>query len=310
MPPTGRWFLAACVTLALTACTASPGEMPTAERTTRPPAPSPSAASTPAPAPLARDLAELEEELDARIGVAALDTGTGESIEHRGDERWGYASTVKVFVVAELLRTTTAEQRAERVTWSSQDAAAAGYSPVTGAHVDTGLTLDELAEAALRDSDNLATNLLFDRIGGPDGLRAAFEDLGDTTTSPVRIEPDLNTVEPGSTDDTTTPVAFTADLDAVLHDGWLSPQDAGQLVTWMTGNATGDTLVRAGAPDGWTVADKSGGAGPLRHDVAVVTRPGRAPVVLTVLTEQEDADAGSADALVARVAAIVLDRFR
>ncbi|WP_407319980.1 class A beta-lactamase [Isoptericola halotolerans] len=310
MPHPVRWGLAACVALSLTACTATSGEQPPTAATTPGTTPSPTVAS-PSPAPAVdHALADLEDELDARIGVAALDTGTDETVEHRADERWGYASTVKVFVVAELLRTTTAEQRAEQVTWSQEDVDAAGYAPVTGDHVDGGLTLDELAEAAVRDSDNAATNILFEHIGGPEGLRAAFERLGDRTTEPARTEPDLNTVEPGSTADTTTPAAFTADLDAVLHGGRLDPQDVDRLVEWMTGNATGDALVRAGAPDGWTVADKSGGAGALRHDVAVVTPPGREPIVLTVLTEREDADAGSADALVEQVAATVLDRFR
>jgi beta-lactamase class A len=74
----------------------------------------------------------------------------------------------------------------------------------------------------------------------------------------------------------------------------------------MSGNATGDTLIRAGAPDGWVVADKSGGAGGIRNDVAVVTPPGRAPVVVTVFTTRNDPDARYDDALVARAAAIVL----
>nr|WP_246256738.1 class A beta-lactamase [Isoptericola halotolerans] len=283
-----------------------PTDGPTASPTTSAPAPSPTADGAPA---VDDAMAALEEEYEARIGVAALDTGTGERVEHRADERWGYASTIKVFVAAELLRTTTAEQRAERVTWSAQEVEVAGYSPVTGEHLDDGLTLDELAEAAVRESDNAATNLLFERIGGPDGLRAAFELLDDTTTEPVRTEPDLNTVEPGSTDDTTTPAAFTADLDTILHGGWLAPEDADLLLGWMTGNATGDSLVRAGAPEGWTVADKSGGAGALRHDVAVVTPPGRDPVVVTILTERDDPDAGTDDELVARTAAAVLDRL-
>jgi len=54
------------------------------------------------------------------------------------------------------------------------------------------------------------------------------------------------------------------------------------------------------------VADKSGGAGGIRNDVAVVTPPGRAPVVVTVFTTRNDPDARYDDALVARAAAIVL----
>ena len=75
--------------------------------------------------------------------------------------------------------------------------------------LDTGLTAAELAEAAVRDSDNTATNLIFDRIGGASGLDAALEKLGDNVTEVVDVEPDLNTIAPGSTANTTTAEAFT-----------------------------------------------------------------------------------------------------
>src|SRR5690625_6617540 len=57
---------------------------------------------------------------------------------------------------------------------------------------------------------------------------------------------------------------------AVLGADHLAPADKELLIDWMSANATGDTLIRAGAPTDWVVADKSGGAGPLRNDIAVV----------------------------------------
>ena len=48
-------------------------------------------------------LKKLEARYDARVGVSALDTESGESVDHRADERFGFASSLKVFAVAELL---------------------------------------------------------------------------------------------------------------------------------------------------------------------------------------------------------------
>jgi beta-lactamase class A len=90
----------------------------------------------------------------------------------------------------------------------------------------------------------------------------------------------------------------------------LSAEDRALLLDWMSGNATGDTLVRAGAPAGWSVADKSGGAGGIRNDVAVVTPPGRDAVVLSILSARNDPEADYDDALVARAAAVVLGALR
>jgi beta-lactamase class A len=277
---------------------------------TRSPAVSPSPAETPVAvdvsADVAADLAALEAEFDARVGVSVVDTGTGATASHRADERFGHASSLKALAAAQFLHDVPADQRDEVVTWTAADVEAAGYSPLTSEHVDGGLPLAQLAEAAVRQSDNTALNLVLDRIGGPAALDRGLADLGDTTTEVVGREPELNTIEPGSTADTTTPAAFAGDLVALLDGRWLADDDRDLLLDWMGGNATGDTLVRAGAPSGWVVADKSGGAGGIRNDVAVVTPPGRAPVVVTVLTSRNDPDARYDDALVARAAAVVL----
>lgn len=278
---------------------------PTRTPATTPP-PRTDAATT---ATVRRALAGLERDYDATVGVVATDTVTGETVAYNGDRRFGYASTIKAFAAAQFLRSVPADARNEVVRWTAADVAAAGYSPVTEQHVADGLSYEQLAEAAVRMSDNTALNLVLTRIGGPSGLDAALTELGDTTTEVVHGEPDLNTIEPGSTEDTTTPAAFTAALTTVLDGSTLDRADTALLVDWMGGNATGDALIRAGAPDGWVVVDKSGGAGPIRNDVARVTPPGGDPIVLSVLTTRNDPDAAYDDALVARSASAVLDAF-
>ncbi|NQX03434.1 class A beta-lactamase [Rathayibacter sp. VKM Ac-2856] len=283
---------------------------PSSAPATPPATSSPTASPTPRPIDLSAALTALEAEFDARIGVSAVDTGTGRRVEHRQDERFGYASSIKALAAAAFLRTVPAAERDEVVTWTAADVEAAGYSPVTRESIGTGLPLARLAEAAVRQSDNTALNLVLDRLGGPAALDRVLEELGDATTDVVDEEPALNTVTPGSTANTTTPAAATADLTAVALGDALTPEDRALLVDWMSGNATGDALIRAGAPEGWIVADKSGGAGGVRTDIAVVTPPGRAPIVLSVLTARTDPEAEYDDALVARAAALVLDSLR
>ncbi|PPG90971.1 class A beta-lactamase [Rathayibacter sp. AY1F3] len=303
-----RALAASALLLALGGCTT------TADTPVAPPSsasvPSSGSSATPPPIDVSAELAALENEFDARIGVSAVDTGSGRRVDHRADERFGFASSLKALAAAEFLRTVPAAERDEVVTWTVADVEAAGYSPVTEETTATGLPLSQLAEAAVRRSDNTALNLVLRRLGGPSALDRGLEALGDTTTEVVNEEPALNTIEPGSTEDTTTPAAFTADLAAVATGDVLSAEDRALLLDWMSGNATGDTLVRAGAPAGWSVADKSGGAGGIRNDVAVVTPPGRDAVVLSILSTRNDPEADYDDALVARAAAVVLGALR
>ena len=310
-------LVSALVTSSLSGCASGNSSVRpsvTTSHTAVPPATrTPTPSQTPPP-PIDQDgvaaaLTALEREYDATIGLVAIDTATGATVTHNGDRRFGYASSIKVFAAAQFLRTVRGDARDEVVHWTADDVAAAGYSPVTSEHVGDGLSYAQLAEAAVRMSDNTALNLVLTRIGGPTGLDAALAELGDTTTEVVHGEPDLNTIEPGSTEDTTTPAAFTSALATVLDGTTLSAADTALLGGWMSGNATGDALIRAGAPDGWVVADKSGGAGPIRNDVARVTRPDGDTIVLSVLTRRNDPTQAYDDALVARSAAAVLRAF-
>lgn len=256
-----------------------------------------------------RALTELEREYDAVVSVVATDTKTGESIAHNPDRRMKYASTLKAFAAAQFLRTVSGSERNELARWTIADVTAAGYSPVTSEHIDDGLTYMQLAEAAVRYSDNTAFNLVLERIGGPIGLDAGLEDLGDATTNVVNAEPELNAIELDSIDDTTTAAAFTATLKKLLDGNSLSSEDTQLLIDWMSDNRTGDPLIRAGAPAGWVIADKSGGSGPIRNDIAVASRPGASTIIISILTTRNEPDVAYDDSLVASTAAVVLRAF-
>ncbi|HJX43195.1 MAG TPA: serine hydrolase, partial [Geodermatophilus sp.] len=78
------------------------------------------------------------------------------------------------------------------------------------------------------------------------------------------------------------------------------------LMGWLRRNTTGGALIRAGVPGDWEVGDKTGtGAYGTRNDVAVVTPPGRAPVVLAVMSSRDEPEAGHDDALIAEAARVV-----
>ena len=251
----------------------------------------------------------LEDRYDARVGVSALDTESDVSVDHRADERFGFASSLKVFAVAELLDRTTPKELEKNVSWTQADVDEAGWTPVTEKHVDEGLPLEDVAESALRVSDNLAMNIVLDELGGPEALDDALEKNGDMTTEVTDEEPELNDVEDGSTDNTTTPAAITADLQSLLDPQRFSDDDRRVLFDWMSANETGDPLIRAGAPEGWVVRDKSGHSDAIQNDIAVVTPPDRQPIVVSVMTEADDPESEDGPALVAAVAEAVLTEF-
>lgn len=303
-----RRLAAATVPLALlVACS-------TTEEAVAPPDASPTTSTTPPPsapvdAVVEQALAGLEERFDSRLGVYAVDTGSGRSVAHRADERFAFASTVKVLAAAVVLDRTTPAELAQVAPYDAADLVA--HSPVTEERLGDGMTLGELAEAALRRSDNTAANLMLERIGGPQALDAALAVFGDDVTTVVRDEPELNDTAPGDLRDTSTPRALATDLLAFAVDDALAAEDRAQLVDWMSGNATGDALVRAGVPAGWQVADKSGSATyATRNDIAVVYPPGSEPIVVAVMSDRARPDDDHDDALIAETARVMADALR
>ncbi|PWU69986.1 class A beta-lactamase [Gracilibacillus dipsosauri] len=253
--------------------------------------------------------AQLENEFNVQLGVYAMDTGTNQTVEYRPEERFAYSSTFKPLAAAILLEQNNIEDLEKIVTYTKDDLVT--YSPVTEKHVDTGMTLLEISEAAIRKSDNTAGNLLLEALGGPDKFEQALRDIGDDITQPERYETELNEFIPGNNRDTSTPRAMATNLKKVTLDDFLSDDKRELLIDWMKGNATGDALIRAGAPEGWIVGDKSGaGSYGTRNDVAIVWPPNREPIVMAIMSRHDTENAEYDDALIAKAAEITLNALK
>lgn len=255
-----------------------------------------------------QEFSKLEEKFDAKLGVYALDTGTDETISYRPDERFAYASTSKALAVGVLLQQKSIEDLNETITFSRDDLVT--YSPITEQHVDTGMTLRDLSDASLRYSDNTAANLIFEQIGGPEEFKHALRQIGDDVTNPERMEPELNDVAPGETHDTSTAKALATSLQTFALEDALPPEKRELLIDWMKRNTTGDALIRAGVPKGWTVADKTGAASyGTRNDIAIIWPPNEDPIVLAILSSKNEKDATYDDKLLEEATKVVLATF-
>jgi beta-lactamase class A len=233
---------------------------------------------------LGQDIIRLETELKARLGVTVLDTATGQRISHRGGERFPMCSTFKVLAGAAVLKQVDGGQEdlGRRIRFDASDVVT--YSPVTKERVGgDGMTLAELCEAAITQSDNTAGNLILTTLGGPSAITTFARSLGDTVTRLDRWETELNEATPGDPRDTTTPDAMSANLHALVVQDRLSQRSRDQLIQWLVSNKTGDAKLRAGLPKDWRIGDKTGGGDHgTMNDVAVIWPPERRPVIVTV----------------------------
>ncbi|HDR7282798.1 class A beta-lactamase Bla1 [Bacillus pacificus] len=256
-----------------------------------------------------KEFSQLEKKFDARLGVYAINTGTKQTIAYRPNERFAFASTYKALAAGVLLQQNSTMKLDEVITYTKEDLV--DYSPVTEKHVDTGMTLGEIAEAAVRYSDNTAGNILFNKIGGPKGYEKALRQMGDRVTMSDRFETELNEAIPGDIRDTSTAKAIATNLKAFTAGNALPNHKRNILTEWMKGNATGDKLIRAGVPTDWIVADKSGtGSYGTRNDIAIVWPPNRAPIIIAILSSKDEKEATYDNQLIKEAAEVVIDAIK
>ncbi|NBW07065.1 MAG: class A beta-lactamase [Caulobacteraceae bacterium] len=244
-----------------------------------------SAAAT-APLPprdVAFDLSDLERENGGRIGLSILD---GHRASWRADERFNYCSTFKLFLSAAMLeKIQHGDDKADRaVPVTAADMVP--HAPVTEKAVGQTLTLTELMAAAVEVSDNAAANILIRELGGLPALEAWYRRAGDDTTRVDRMEPMLN-VKDGDKD-TTQPFRAASNLNWILeaYQPLVFQSRYRPLWDWLIDSPTGEKRIKAGVPDGWTVAHKTGTGGTGQtNDIGVVYPPMGDPIPVAVFYE-------------------------
>lgn len=255
----------------------------------------------------AAEIAELERRNGGRLGVAAVDTGTGRRVVYRAEERFALCSTFKALAAAHVLaRVDRGEERLDRrVVFAAADLVP--YSPTTERHVGApGMSMAEICEAAVTLSDNTAGNLMLQSFGGPAGLTAFMRSLGDQVTRLDRTEPTLNEATPGDPRDTTSPAALVGALQRLVVGDALSAGSRGQLIDWLVACTTGGQRLRAGFPAAWRVGDKTGtGRNGSANDVAVAWPSGHAPILTAVYFTESQISDDARSAVIAEVGRIV-----
>jgi len=265
---------------------------------------------SPSPIRVEDELAALEDRYNAKIGFYGRHPGSNRTLGYRADDLFAACSTFKAYVAAAILqRVQHGDLTLTNEVFIDPALFVPVASPMTEPNVGGWMPLSDLCAAAVRQSDNTATNLMLEILGGPPSVTEFARAVGDDRTSMVRWEPDVNTALPGDPRDTTTPRAMGTGFAAMLTGDVLDEPHRAQLNEWMSTIVTGDTRIRAGLPPGWGIADKTGaGDYASTNDIGVGSGPNGERLVLAVMTRTrtDDPDAARAEPLIAEVTTLTV----
>jgi beta-lactamase class A len=281
------------------------------------------------------------------VGVAAwrLD-GSGTPVLVNAEEAFPMASTFKVAVAgAVLARIDRRELSLEQMIAIKPDQMIASeVLEDRFIHPGLSVSLYNLLELMLTQSDNTATDVLVTAAGGPravtawvhgqgvqrlrvdagtDGIVRRFYGLPsegafpDVLAAAVKKDPNLGerTYQPNPAfdddpRDTTTPKAMGQLLDRIFHGKALSAESTSILTGIMERCRTGKSRLAGRMPPGTILADKTGTIGGSVNDVGVVTLPDNAgQVTMAVYIKKSDAKPEDRERVIAEIARSIRDYY-
>jgi beta-lactamase class A len=200
-------------------------------------------------------------------GVFFVELDTGAYLDLNGDLTFSAASMIKFPILVAFLQAVDAKkiQLDEKLTLK-KELIGGGSGEMQYRTPGTKFTALETATKMITISDNTATNLLIERLGGAAALNQLFQSWGLTVTLIRNPLPDL------SGTNTTSPKDLASLMALVQQGDLLSMKSRDRLLDIMRRTKT-VTLLPRGLGAGATIAHKTGDIGSLVGDVGLVDMP-------------------------------------
>lgn len=297
--------------------------------------------------PLAARVAEVAKVPAGRIGVAATDLATGKTVAINAAERFPMASAVKLAIAATYLDGVDRGVLELATLYPLDEAMRVRSDGIaeTLPHPGVALSAANLIELSLTVSDNTATDMLLQAVGGPRAVTAWLKAKGivgqRVDRSIVRLLIDVSghapdpaladgpalatfmPVEPWKSDDekwpvnpafdadprdTSTPAAMVALLSGLHRGTLLKPDTTAFLFAVLARCKTGAKRVKALLPAGTPWAHKTGTLPGISNDVGVLTLPNGHRVAVAVFSKGV-ADGDVRDTKLAAIGRLIYDGF-
>jgi beta-lactamase class A len=233
---------------------------------------------------LADQLKTICDKPKLRAGVFVVDPTTGEYIDIHGQEQFSAASMIKVPVLVELMRAIdNNEVDKNAILTMRKDLVAGGSGILQWRPVNSKISLKETAELMIIVSDNTATNMIIDLLGGKDRFNKSFKTWGLQQTSINDWLPDY------AGTNKTSPFDLSY-LMARVDQGELISTDSR---TWMMNimhRTKTRTLLPRGLGKGATIAHKTGDIGSMVGDTGLVKTPQGKKYLISVQVERPHND--------------------
>lgn len=290
---------------------------------------------------LAAEIDRLAAPAGGRAGVYAEHIETGRTVGLNAAEPFPMASTYKVAIAGTVLHGVGTGTLAlgQLVTVDDAHRVASDVIASKFPHTGIALSVHNLLEVMLTDSDNTATDVLLDLIGGPGTVTGWLRSIGNDDQRVDRSTRDLineffglksgqslrqafeerpelealgispNPAYDDAPQDTSTPMAMVQLLTGLYRDEVLRRDLCDVLLATLTRCTTGNARIRGLLPAGTIVANKTGTIGGTVNDVGIITLPDGSHIAIAVFLKKTDTPFDLRERAIAEIARTVHDAF-
>ena len=237
----------------------------------------------------------LDNYKNLHAGIYIYDYHTGKTVDINKDEIFPAASIIKIPVLLDFFN-------------RNKDLEKEGFEPVsldkkltfTEAHrtegsgnlqfksADVDYSIDYLAKIMIRKSDNSATNMLIEEVGGINQLNAALRHWGFSKTQVTSWLPDLKGTN------TTTPYDIATMLYNIDNQKFLPLQSAANIKEYMS-HVENRTLIKSQLPENTVLMHKTGDIGKMLGDAGVIYSPSGKKYIMVIMVKRPHNDYGARD---------------
>lgn len=224
--------------------------------------------------------------------VFVWEYSTGRGLEINADEIYPAASIIKIPIAIELMRlidrsSTTNEPISltdKRVFDESYRTLGSGY--LQRVRAGNSYSLDYLANIMITNSDNSATNMILNEIGGVDNFNRSMRNYSLKTTAMKNWLPDLEG------DNKTTAREMSEILYNIDNPSYLNPKYKSVLHEYM-GNTRNTHLLKEKLPFDTLILHKTGNIATMLGDSGIVYTNSGGKYIVTILVKRPKNDYGA-----------------
>jgi beta-lactamase class A len=265
-------------------------------------------------------IGQIIEQAKGRVGIAAINLKTNDTLTVRGNEYFPMQSVYKFPLALAVLNKVDKGELSldKKIFVSKSDLLPDTWSPLRDKYPDGNvfLSLDEILSNTVSLSDNNGCDILFRLMGGTAAVEKYIHSLGIQDIDIAFTEEEMHKDWQVQYKNRSTPLAMAELLYKFYYEDFLSKSGKNYLWRIMAATSTGPKRIKGLLPEGTVVAHKTGSSGEDENGIAAATNDAGiiqlddgSGFVIVVFVSDSAADEETRDKVIAQIARTIYDAY-